>query len=42
MKINKLDLTKTISDFMFLNVNNYEEKAKKLFKFKHSLDKRGH
>ena len=42
MIINKIELAKTISDFMFLNVVNPEEKAKKLFKVKHSLDKRGH
>jgi hypothetical protein len=40
MKINKLELTKTISDFMFLGIENPEEKAKKLFELKHTLDKR--
>jgi len=42
MEINKLDLAKTISDFMFLWIDNYEEKAKKLFELKHSLDNRWH
>lgn len=42
MRINKLDLAKTISDFLFLWIDNPEEKAKKLFELKHSLDKRGH
>lgn len=42
MKINKLDLAKTISDFLFLWVENPEEKAKKLFELKHSLDDRWH
>lgn len=37
MKINKLDLAKTISDFMFLGVDNPEEKAKIVFELKHSL-----
>lgn len=37
MKINKLDLAKIISDFMFLWVNNPEEKAKVIFKIKHKL-----
>ncbi len=37
MKINKLDLAKIISDFMFLWVNNPEEKAKVVFKVKHKL-----
>jgi len=42
MIINKIDLAKIISDFLFLNIENPEEKAKELFKVKHSLDKRGH
>ena len=42
MQINKIELAKMISDFMFLNIDNSEEKAKKLFKLKHSLDKKGH
>ena len=42
MIINKINLAKTISDFLFLNLENPEEKAKELFKVKHSLDKRGH
>lgn len=37
MKINKLDLAKIISDFMFLNEENPEEKAKVVFKVKHKL-----
>lgn len=37
MKINKLDLAKVISDFMFLWVDNPEEKAKVVFKVKHKL-----
>lgn len=37
MKINKLDLAKTISDFMFLWIENPEEKAKIVFKVKHKL-----
>lgn len=37
MKINKLDLAKVISDFMFLNEENPEEKAKVVFKVKHKL-----
>lgn len=37
MKINTLDLTKTISDFLFLWVENPEEKARKIFEIKHSL-----
>lgn len=42
MRINKLDLAKTISDFLFLWIENPEEKAKKLFELKHTLDDRGH
>lgn len=42
MYVNKLDLAKTISDFMFLWIDNPEEKAKKLFELKHSLDDRWH
>lgn len=42
MIINKIDLAKTISDFLFLNIENPEERAKQLFKVKHSLDKRWH
>jgi len=42
MSINKLDLAKTMSDFMFLNIDDFEQKAKKLFELKHSLDSRGH
>lgn len=42
MKINKIELAKTISDFLFLNISNPEEKAKKIFELKHSLDKRWH
>jgi hypothetical protein len=38
MQINKIDLAKTISDFLCLNIQNPEEKAKKLFELKHSLD----
>lgn len=41
MKINKLDLAKTISDFMFLGVEYPEEKAKVLFELKHSLTAHG-
>lgn len=37
MRINKLDLAKIISDFMFLNEENPEEKAKVVFKVKHRL-----
>jgi hypothetical protein len=37
MKINKLDLAKIISDFMFLGEENPEEKAKVVFKVKHKL-----
>jgi hypothetical protein len=37
MRINKLDLAKVISDFMFLNEENPEEKAKVVFKVKHKL-----
>jgi hypothetical protein len=37
MKINTLDLAKNISDFLFLWVENPEEKARKLFEIKHSL-----
>ena len=42
MQINKIDLAKTISDFLYLNIENPEEKAKKLFKLKHSLDNKWH
>lgn len=37
MKINTLDLSKTLSDFLFLWVNEPEEKARKVFKVKHTL-----
>jgi len=37
MKINKLDLAKIISDFMFLGEENPEDKAKVIFKVKHKL-----
>lgn len=37
MRINKLDLTKVISDFMFLWVAEPEEKAKVIFRIKHKL-----
>jgi len=37
MKINKLDLAKIISDFMFLWEENPEDKAKVVFKVKHKL-----
>jgi hypothetical protein len=37
MKINTLDLTKTISDFLFLWVKNPEEKARIIFEIKHTL-----
>ncbi len=37
MKINKLDLAKVISDFMFLGIENPEEKAKVVFRVKHQL-----
>lgn len=37
MKTNKLSLTKTISDFMFLGVDNPEEKAKQIFVMKTML-----
>jgi hypothetical protein len=37
MKINKLDLAKVISDFMFLWIEEPEEKAKVVFKVKHKL-----
>lgn len=37
MKIKTLDLTKTLSDFLFIWDNNSEEKAKEVFVFKHSL-----
>ncbi len=42
MKINMLELPKTISDFIFLWVDNPEKKAKQLFEMKHTLDARGH
>jgi hypothetical protein len=42
MRINKLDLAKTISDFMFLGWEDFEERAKELFILKHTLDDRGH
>ncbi|MDD3646427.1 MAG: restriction endonuclease [Candidatus Gracilibacteria bacterium] len=41
MKINKLDLAKIISDFMFLGVDSPEEKAKVIFKVKHKLTAHG-
>lgn len=41
MKINKLDLAKVISDFMFLWEDNPEEKAKVVFKVKHKLTAHG-
>jgi hypothetical protein len=37
MKINTLDLSKTLSDFLFLWVNEPEEKARKVFAVKHTL-----
>lgn len=37
MKINKLDLAKVISDFMFLGINEPKEKARIVFKVKHKL-----
>ncbi len=37
MKVNKLDLAKIISDFMFLWFDDPEEKAKVVFKVKHQL-----
>jgi|GEM_PF-2381253 len=37
MKINKIELTKTISDFLFLGSEKPEEKAKKIFQIKHFL-----
>lgn len=42
MKINRLELAKTISDFMFLWIENPEKKAKQLFNLKHRLDNRWH
>ncbi len=41
MKINKLDLAKVISDFMFLGESEPEEKAKVVFKVKHKLTPHG-
>jgi len=41
MKINKLDLAKTISDFMFLWIENPEEEAIKVYKLKHTLTAHG-
>lgn len=41
MKINKLDLAKIISDFMFLWIDEPEEKAKVIFKVKHKLTAHG-
>jgi len=41
MKINKLDLAKVISDFMFLGESEPEEKAKIVFKVKHKLTPHG-
>jgi hypothetical protein len=41
MKISTLDLTKTLSDFLFLWVKNPEEKAKEIFIFKHTLTAHG-
>ncbi len=41
MKINTLNLTKTVSDFLFLWVENPEEKAKDMFIFKHTLTPHG-
>lgn len=41
MRINKLDLAKVISDFMFLWIENPEEKAKIVFKIKHQLTAHG-
>lgn len=35
MKISYLDFPKTISDFLFFNCDSPEEKAKKVFLFKH-------
>lgn len=37
MKINTLDLSKTLSDFLFLWVDNPEYKARKVFEIKHTL-----
>jgi hypothetical protein len=42
MKINKLEIAKTISDFLFLWVDNPEEKAQKIFEVRHRLDNRWH
>lgn len=41
MKINKLDLAKVISDFIFLWIEEPEEKAKVVFKVKHKLTAHG-
>jgi len=41
MYINKLELAKIISDFMFLNQENSEEKAKEFFVLKNSLTPHG-
>lgn len=40
-KISTLDLAKTLSDFLFLWVENPEEKARKVFELKHSLTDHG-
>lgn len=40
-KISTLDLAKTLSDFLFLWVENPEEKARKVFELKHSLTPHG-
>lgn len=40
--MNNLDLAKTISDFMFMGVENPEDSAKKMFEFRHSFDDKGH
>lgn len=37
MKLNSLEFAKTLSDFLFLEIDNPEEKARKLFTLKHSL-----
>jgi len=41
MKSNKLDLPKIISDFLFANIKNPEEKARVIFRLKHSLTPHG-
>lgn len=40
-KISTLDLAKTLSDFLFLWVENPEERARKVFELKHSLTPHG-